>query len=508
VFFAIEPSTGREVPAELGRAGWIYRCPTCGARVQIRKAADRAVHFVHLHGTARPDCENYTPSRLVYRRRPPGEGRRVGPGIATSYLSFAMTIDGPRMGLWLPPAPDATWDGAIEVEAIETSRQFRAGNLRNGQRIEFPLVDGQWIVRDVGDVADEYLERIERGRQSLDISGSIFDASSTVGRQVLPGQSVAYGQALYWVTRVVLDPRAPGVRLCAVDKVGFACGWHIYKVELPEGAYSGDEFMELVQWLERRIRPARATVWIESPWPRATTDSGFPVFDPADGEIVIKADRPVDMRIADARTGSTVMERFTRQFLRVLDLHQGTYDLLINDLPHETFVVEAGGGSGAAVLIRMADQVEMALANGQPALDGLIVSRRRMVPLELTWAHPAVGAVVKLDGRALGQSGALGVSIQMRPGLRLDAEGLGALEWPAGASEVREKGVAIPFQLRARAKWLLSHANPGNERGGARVVVPDALCNEGVFQRLAYARWCAELSPQVRAMSKLLKEWE
>lgn len=509
MFFAVEPSTGREVPADLGRAGWTYRCPTCGARVQIRRGPERADHFAHLQGAAKPDCENYTPSRFEYRRRPPGEGRMVGPGIATSYLSFSMSIDGPRLAYWLPPAPGASWSGAVEVEAFQTSRQFRASNLCNGHRIEFPLVDGQWIVRDSGDVPDEYLELLARGRQSLDAAGAVFDASTAVGRQVLPGQSVAYGQSLHWVSRVALDPHARGVRLCTVEKLGLASGWHIYKVQLPEGAYTGDEFMELVQWLERRIRPAHPKAWIESPWPWATTESGFPVYDPADGDLSIRADRAVDIRIADARTGVNVLERFSRQNVSIQGLQEGTYDTFVNDLPHETFVVEAGTGiAPAAVLVQLAEQEPVALAYAQSALDALIAAGRRSVPLQLAWGHPAVGAIVNLDGQAFGQDGASGAAVLMSPGMRLDAARLGSLEWLAEAAVVPEPIRRFPSQLRERATWLLSVASTGNGGRGERVVVPDSLCDEAVFRRLASASWRTELGPQVRAMSKSLSEWQ
>lgn len=433
----------------------------------------------------------------------------VGPGIATSYLSFSISIDGPRLAYWLPPAPGATWSGAVEVEAFETSRAFRASNLRNGQRVEFPLVDGQWNVRDMGDVADEYLELLACGRQSLDGSGAVFDASTAVGRQVLPGQSVAYGQSLHWVSRAALDPQARGVRLCAVEKMGLASGWHVYRVQLPEGAYTGDEFMELVQWLERRIRPARPKAWIESPWPRATTESGFAVYDPADGELAVCTDRAVDIRIADARTGRNVLERFSRQNMSVEDLQKGVYDLFINDLPHETFVVEAGiGGGSGAVLVRLAEQEPVALAYAQPVLDALIASGKRSVPLQLTWGHPAVGAIVNLDGRALGQEGAFGAAVLMSPGMRLDAASLGSLEWPAENAVAAEPVRPFPSQLRERATWLLSVASAGNRGGGERVVVPNALRDDAVFHRLAMASWRVELGPQVRAMSRSLSEWQ
>ncbi len=238
---------------------------------------------------------------------------------------------------------------------------------------------------------------------------------------------MAYGQALHWVSRVALDPQARGVRLCVVEKLCLSNGWHVYRVQLPEGAYTGDEFMELVQWLERRIRPARPRAWIESPWPRSTTESGFAVYDAADGELAIRTDRSVDIRVADARTGVNVLERLSRQNVSVQDLQEGVYDLIINDLPHETFIIEAGScRSPPAVLIQLADQQPIALAYAQSALDALVASGTRSVPLQLTWAHPAVGSAVHLDGRALGQDGALGAEILMSPGMRLDAASLGA----------------------------------------------------------------------------------
>lgn len=508
MFYAVEPATGREVSANLARAARIYRCPTCGARVSVRRGSERAAHFAHLQGVANADCENYTPSRIEYRRRPPGEGRIVGPSIATSYLSLSLSAERPRLAYWLPPAPGATWTGAVEVEAFGTSRQIRAANLRNGQRVEFPLVDGQWIVSDTGDVADEYLELIARGRQSLDVSGAVFDASSAVGRQVLPGQSVAYGQSLHWVSRNALDLKAPGVRLCLVQKLAIASGWHIYKIQLPEGAYSGDEFLELVQWLERRIRPARPKVWIETPWARATTETGFQVYDPSDGDLIVRADRSVDIRIADARTGRSVLERLSQQHVRAQDLEQGTYDLFVNDLLHETFVIKVVGRRGSsAVLVRIDALEPIALPYAQPELDKLIASGKPSVSLHVAWEHPAVGAIVSFGGEALRHDGGLEAQVLMSPGMRLDVANLGSLEWPIEAAVPTSQTKPIPAQLLERAAWLLSVAETAVGRAGERVKVPEVLRREAVFRSLARAVWCLRLGPQVRAMSASLSEW-
>ena len=508
MFFAVEPSSGAEVSADSARAGRIYRCPTCGARVQVRRGLERADHFAHLQGAAKPDCENYKPSRFEYRRRPPGEERRFGPSIATSFMSFSVSIDGPQLAYWLPPASNANWTGVVEFEAFETSRAFRASNLRNGQRIEFPLVDGRWDVRDTGDVADEYLGLVTRGRQSLDASGSIFDANTAVGRQVLAGQAVSYGQALHWVSRTALDPLARGVRLCVVEKLCLVSGWHVYRIQLPEGACTGDEFMELVQWLERRIRPAHPGAWVESPWPRSTTESGFSVYDPADGELTIRTDRPVDIRIADAKTGRNVVVEFSRQSLRVPDLPVGAYDLCINDLPHETFVIESGVREEAtAIRVQVADHDAVALIYAQPLLSALIASGRQSASIVLTWGHPAVGTAVSLDGRALWQEGVSQVVDIMLPGMRLEAANLGSLDWLLEKAVAAESVRPVPSRLRERAAWLLSVANPSMEGRGVRVVVPDSLRDEAIFRRLAMALWRRELSPQVRAMSNALSDW-
>lgn len=509
MFFAVDPSTGVEVTADSARVGWTYRCPTCGARVQVKRGSLRANHFAHLQWAAKRDCENYTPSRFDYRRRPPGEGRTLGPGIATSYMSFSVSVDGPRLAYWIPPAPGANWDGVIEFQAFETSHAFHASSLRSGQRVEFPLVDGRWDVRAMGDVADEYIELLTRGHQSLDAAGTIFDATTVAGRQVQPGQTVAYGQALHWVSRFELDPRARGVRLCAVEKLCQANGWHVYRVQLPEAAYSGDEFMELTQWLERRIRPARPRAWIESPWPRSTTESGFSVYDFSDGELVVCADRPVDIRISDARTGRDILVRFSRESVILPDLPCGVYDLHINDLPHETFVVASCvEQSSAAVRVQVANHESIALAYTQPLLNALIASGRRSVPLVLTWGHPAVGTAVNLNGRVLAQKGSSQVAVLMRPGMRLDAASLGCLDWQVENSRAARPIRSLPPQLRERAAWLLSVACPPCTHRGERVIVPASLQGEVAFRGLLMAIWRAELGPHVRAMSRALSEWQ
>jgi hypothetical protein len=508
VFYAIDPSTGVEIHADSAQTGHIYRCPTCGARVTLRSGPIRSDHFAHLQWAAKPDCENYTPSRFEYRRRPPGERRTVRAGVATSYLSFSLSIDGPRLGYWLPPAPDASWPGAIEFEAHETSRIFRASDLWNGQRVEFTLIDGQWEVRNTGIVADEYMELLAMGWQSLDASGSIFDAETVVGRQILPGQSVAYGQSLYWVSRVALEQQSPGVRLCDVEEVCCVNGWYVYFVELPLGVYTGDDFAELVQWLERRVRPVRPKVWIESPWPRSTTSSGFCVYEPADGELVVCADQVADIRIGDSRTGNTVVAQFSQQRLVATDLPIGVYDITINDELHETFVLMASSDVDSdSILVRFAKHAPVSLAYAQSVFGEWIASRKRSVSLVLTWGHPAVRSVVRLDGRPISQYEAMQAEVVLSPGMRLDAGNLGRLEWPAETTVDTEPDHPVPPQLRQRATWLLSVAKSCMDGKGERVAVPYSLRNDALFKRLAIASWNQHLIPQVRAMSKLLSEW-
>lgn len=468
----------------------------------------RSDHFAHLQWAAKPDCENYTPSRFEYRRRPPGERRRLGAGVSNSYLSFSLSIDGPRLAYWLPPASDTNWPGAIEFEAHETSRIFRASDLGNGQRVEFTLVDGQWEVRDTGIVADEYIELLDMGRQSLDASGSIFDAESGVGRQILPGQSVAYGQSLYWISRVALEQHSRGVRLCDIEEICYESGWYVYSVRLPLCVYTGDEFAELVHWLERRIRPVRPKAWIESPWPRSTTTSGFCVYEPADGELVVCADQVVDIRIGDSKTGKTVTAQFSQQRLVATDLPVGIYDITINDMLHETFVIMASGDVDSdAILVRFAKQAPVSLAYAQSVLGEWIASRKRSVSLTLTWGHPAVRSVVRLDGRPVSPDEDMQAEVVLAPGMRLDAGNLGRLEWPAESTVDTEPDRSVSPQLRKRAIWLLSVARSSMDGKGERVAVPHLLHNDPLFKRLAMASWNQHLVPQVRAMSYLLSEW-
>lgn len=508
MFYAIDPSTGVETHADSAQTGRVYRCPTCGARVTLRSGPVRSDHFAHVQWTAKPDCENYTPSRFEYRRRPPGERRRLGTGVGNSYLSFSLSIDGPRLAYWLPPAPNTSWSGAIEFEAHETSRIFRASDLWNGQRVEFTLVDGQWEVRDTGTVADAYMELLAMGRQSLDASGSIFAAETEAGRHILPGQSVAYGQSLYWVSRVALEPQSRGVRLCDVEEVCHVSGWYVYLVQLPLGVYTGDDFAELIQWLERRIRPVRPKAWIESPWPRSTTSSGFRVYEPADGELVVCADQVVDIRIGDSRTGNAVVAQFSQQRLVATDLPVGVYDITINDELHETFVVRASSDVDSdSILVRFAKQAPVSLAYAQSVLREWIASRKRSVSLVLTWGHPAVSSVVRLDGRPINQHEDTQAEVVFSPGMRLDAGNLGRLEWPAENAVDMEPDRPVPSQLRKRATWLLSVARSSMNGKGERVVVPYSLHNDALFKRLAIASWDQHLIPQVRAMSILLSEW-
>lgn len=506
MFFAIDSSSGVEVPASSARSGRIYRCPSCGARVAPKRGSERADHFAHLQWAAKPDCENYTPAHFEYRRRPPGEGVAFRSGIATSYLSLFSSVDGPRLAYWLPPAGDAAWSGDVEFEAYDVSRVFRFADLRHGQRVEFPLVDGQWEVRPTSDVADQYLESLAVGRQSLDHSGSIFDASTAAGRQILPGQTVAFGQPLHWVSRIALNPQAAGARLCAVERLWDARGWYLYQIQLPE-TYTSDQSAELSQWLERRVRPARPKAWIESPWPRSTSVSGFPVFELSDDQLQVRADRLVDVRVADARTRQPVVVRHSVQTLNLPVLSAGVYDLYINDVPHETFVIEAGGGGRpAAVLASFDDRTSVELAHAQSKLVQFIDSGKRFISVALTWGRPAVGGVLTLDGRRICQEGASQATIVISPGMTLDAANLGRLAWPADMPHNADLRPPIRQEVRERVSWLLSVAGAPMGGSGERVAVPDFLQEDALFRRLAMASWRPELAPQVRSISTILSK--
>ncbi|MGH7868380.1 MAG: hypothetical protein ACREP9_12330, partial [Candidatus Dormibacteraceae bacterium] len=476
------------------------------ARVALKRGSERADHFAHLQWAAKSDCENYTPAHFEYRRRPPGEGTAFRSGIATSYLSLSLSVEGPRLAYWLPPVGGAAWSGDVEFEACEVSRLFRFADLRHGQRIEFPLVDGQWEVRPTSEVADQYLESLAVGRQSLDHSGSIFDASTAAGRQILPGQTVAFGQPLHWVSRSVLNPQAPGPRLCVVERLCDAKGWYLYQVQLPE-IYTIDQSAELSQWLERRVRPARPKAWIESPWPRSTSASGFPVFELADGELQVRADRLVDITVTNARTRQPEVVERSVQIVDLPVLSAGVYDLYINDVPHETFVIEPGGGGiPAVVLASFDDRTSMELAYAQSKLVQSIASGKRSISVALAWGLPAVGSVLTLDGRRICQEGAPQATVLISPGMTLDAANLGRLEWPADTLHKAEPRPPIRQEVRDRVSWLLSVAGASMGGKGERVAVPDFLQKDALFRRLAMASWRPELAPQVRCISTILSK--
>ena len=254
------------------------------------------------------------------------------------------------------------------------------------------------------------------------------------------------------------------------------------------------------------MRLARPKVWIESPWPRLTSPSGFAVYAPADGDLDMRADRPVDIRIVDVRTGQVVREKSDARELTVTRLSTGLYDLVVNDVPHETFAVESAGMERAVtMLVAIDNQPLMELAYAQSALNQLIATGKRSARLTLAWGHPVVAAVLSVDGRQIAHGESTETSVRMSPGTRMDARNLGVLEW--AAEPETEIGREIDSQLRERALWLLSVANWPPGRGDECIVVPPSLQTDVMFRRLSFVSWRPELAPQVRVLSKALSKW-
>lgn len=503
MFLATDTVTDLLVAAEVASRSRIYRCPICNARVRL-KVRQQTSYFAHFQGEALPECENYFPPPIRYLRRPPHPfaGDSANRGIRESYLAFSMAEDGPHLGLWLPPPIALGWSGSVLIEAHETSRKLSIGDLVKGRRIDFPLVNGQWNVTTEGVVDESYLTQLSLGRQSLEFAGTLFNASTSICRQILPGEGVVYGDSVYWVGREQLEPNVLGARLCNISQLAHSNGWYVHLVEIPLAIHSSEDYLELSQWLERRIKPKRPRTWINSPWPRRTSESGCSEYYVGDGPLVIRADRPVDLSIEEMRSSRVLFQSNEAERVEWCPPGPGAFEILIDDVVAETiWVVDVPPRFGRSVSIALSENEPMDFAYAQHEVEALIDAGVGKVQASLDWGSPELAGIIKLRHPLMRVGLSKGVDVELGPGITIDFGNLGLLRWPA--TEPVPVSRENPKQ-EAQARWLLSVADRVFNPRGERLLIDGRFLGDSLVHHLLHCSWTRVFAPQVRIFSRKL----
>ena len=163
---AVDRYNRKEVePVDATRGPGRYVCGCCEAPVHLVQGV--TMYFAHDKYQAQLDCENYVWSKYQYTGRPSrsASAPHLDPE-EISYLGFEVTLDGPRLAIFLPPAKSDT-RGSIELVLRTAPRRVPLAHLSRGIRLPFPLHDSSWVLRASDDVCDDYLARLPLDRKSV-----------------------------------------------------------------------------------------------------------------------------------------------------------------------------------------------------------------------------------------------------------------------------------------------------------------------------------------------------
>ena len=492
--------------AERYTARRVYKCPNCGKRVGLR-AGDWRVYFAHAIGAANDECELYASSKVAYtgRRYKEVAGPDSKSFLHSSHLAFGFGSRGPQLALFLPPTVEDPWSGALRITAHRQSRTIRFQHLQKGQSFVFPLVDGRWTVSPVGDVSEQYLARIDIGPQVLAEGQNLFDGSRDMGKQILPGEAIGAGEVVWWVSRSEISVPAEMRDLVSLRYEAEVAGWFVHRIILAATLDAGRERHALATWIQRPIRPTRARVWIEEPWPRAHSALGISIFNLTDGIIWIRTDHDSDVTLRSVETGDVVLNTEAVREARWQNVQPGYWELIVNGYVHELFQVSA---EKIHTPHNIAVQIDGAPTNDlihtAAILRDIFQSSRPSFQLDLAWGEDAVSDLIFFNGKLLQlRDGHIG-SVLFRPGCTLDIDNLGAAFWPAAA---QDKAISprVDSELRARAMWLLSVVSSPYLSAGERIRLPERWRQDAMLSRLLSASWPNRFVAQLRTLQRLLE---
>jgi predicted RNA-binding Zn-ribbon protein involved in translation (DUF1610 family) len=502
---AIDSATGEEVLPERSARRRPYNCPNCGKRVILRYGESRK-YFAHATGVGDEECELYVSARIPYtgRRYIRVPSPESGAFLRSDHLAFGIGLLEPQLALFLPPTDDEEWTGSLRFTADRLSRTYRFQHLAQGQRCRFPLMDGKWMVVPENEVSEAYLDRIEIGPQMLAEGQNLFDASRDFGKQILPGEPVFAGDALWWLSRSSVSMPPNLLDFVTLTQETIVKEWFIYRVTVSQTLVAGKDRDALASWLQRPVRPRRARVWIEEPWAWGHSALGVPIFDITDGAISIRSEQQADIAVRSVDTGELAVSADMATELGWIDVREGDWELLANGAVQEIFRVS---GSLRPVTSNVVAEVDGGSAvdfvHLQAALNDVAKNRKTVCQIDLSWGEESVGDLVELNGKRLLPGNLCATSISLQPGSTLSIDKIGAVSWPPLVENVALFSNLRP--LRQRAAWLLSVAEKANPRAQERIRVPRQWQQDPLLRQLMGLAWPDRLAAQVRTLQRLLE---
>lgn len=503
---AIDKYTRACVNAEFALPERPYICACCEAPVIVRAGSERAAHFAHRQGRARDDCEQYFPTSVTFTGRPArpiATEARDDQGL--SYLCCVDSSDGLMLALWLPPAGAEDWSGSIRFESQDVTRSLRRVQLAQGITIPFPLKDGQWSISVHDEVDERYLARIDVGRRSLELERNLFHATSKDGRAISRVDSVQLGDTIWWIRKTELEINSKDLPHVEAVLDSHTHGWFVYLVTLPQVA-SPDELANISHWLQRRVRPRRPTVWINSPWPRAVLNDQTALFSVTDGALRWLSDRPVDLRIISPKTEEapvnvTEMTEFTWEAPLL-----GDWEIWVNDVHTNSIrVLPRPPTSGSAVLVDLSPEQRFDIAELQRFIRAEMSAGSSAAPAMIRWRTSPIGKLIKICGRP--QSADLvEMKLELRGGVSIDAGHFGYAEWPAIHDPPTTSSVRETRESRELANWLASVGSATQDDDCLKLHPSHWLQDQDpLYRRLAQLSWPRSLTAQVRQLAKELE---
>ncbi len=87
--------SNNQLVSAVGAAGsrQIYRCPSCNARVRLKRGIIQLPHFAHLRGLGRPECELYHPSHELVGPNPTAVMPSAAPPRVIEPIKLVMEVE-------------------------------------------------------------------------------------------------------------------------------------------------------------------------------------------------------------------------------------------------------------------------------------------------------------------------------------------------------------------------------------------------------------------------------
>lgn len=503
---ARDRATDQRVRARDALTSRRYRCGVCNAPVHLRVGNDRRPHFAHASGEADPTCHEYFPSSVAYTGRrmlPLHANRNVDSGESEDLL-FAITESGPRLFVSLPPAHGTgIWTGSVDIDAYRVSRRMTRQHLEKGQMVDFELWDGQWTVKTNGGVSADYESRLDLGTNCLESALNVFDAMHSPAPRVGPTRAVRLGDSLWVITRQASFTWDKPDSKIRVDRCSTMGGWHVEYVEIPRKA-APELVARMSRWLQRPIRPARACVFVASPWPSAYTPAGIAIY-PLTGQVLeIESDQSADLELRDSHGQVEKKAQHTKTLCWDRPI-AGLWTVAVNGDAFFSFEICASPPALAPLItVTLEGGATRDLFQAQVELDRCVdsVAPRAVI----RWAHPSLSNRISFNGSPIDDPKQHSIDIPAGTcDATLSACNFGALRWPARPQPVERTPNEDVAVIYARARWVLSRALPLGSASGITMRVPSKWRWDAVVGALQHRRWPIGLQAQLQVLQQALR---